>query len=328
MEPLADSTGRVHNYLRISVTERCNLQCAYCMPKGFAAKKHEEILTFPEIARAARIFAEFGVDKVRITGGEPTVREGVDKLIRMLRQVQGLKTLGLTTNGTRLRELAPLLKDAGLNSLNISLDTLRRDRFHRITHCDLFTDVMAGINAAVETGFDSLKLNTVVMAGVNDDELLDFIEFARSRKLSIRFIEFMPFGGILCGQAGFMPCWDMLRVIQSRYSLRPCEGSADPCSTAKEFETDGFAGTIGFITAMSRPFCTNCNRIRLMADGVVKPCLMYPAEVSIRDALRDNVDDETLMRIIRSVVMLKPQGHPPLRELAALHDRSMVEIGG
>ena len=325
--PLTDRFGRVHSYLRVSVTDRCNFRCVYCMPpQGIEWRPREEILTFEEIARVARVFVRLGVDKVRLTGGEPTVRHGIESLISALAGIPGLRTLAMTTNGFRLREHARTYREAGLKGLNISLDSLRRDRFRQITRRDVLDDVLAGLDAALAAGYQKVKLNTVVMAGVNEDELLDFVELARYRPLHVRFIEFMPFHNNGWSEGGVFPLARMREIIGTRYSLEPVP--ARPDAVAREWRIPGFEGTIGFIASMTESFCSGCNRIRLTADGQVKSCLFSPAESNLRNVLRAGASDEELEARIRKALWLKPKEHPPMEVLAAQENRSMVEIGG
>ena len=324
---LTDRFGRVHTYLRISVTDRCNFRCVYCMPpEGIAWRPREEILTFEEIVRVARVFVRLGVAKLRLTGGEPTVRHGIESLIAALAAIPGLRTLAMTTNGFRLRENARTYREAGLTGINVSLDSLQRDRFRQITRRDALSEVLAGLDAALAAGYEKVKLNTVVMAGVNDDELLDFVELARDRPLHVRFIEFMPFHDNGWSEGGVFPLARMREIIQKRHSLEPVPG--EPNAVAREWRVPGFEGTIGFIASMTESFCSGCNRIRLTADGQVKSCLFSPAESNLRDLLRAGASDSEIEAHIRAALWLKPREHPPMEVLAALENRSMIEIGG
>jgi cyclic pyranopterin phosphate synthase len=337
--PLADRFGRVHTALRISVTERCNLRCTYCMPpEGVALRPRAEILTFEEIERLARLFVRLGVDKIRLTGGEPTVRRGLPSLVARLAAIDGLRALAVTTNGLTLSEEAPgnadaaALRRAGLTHLNVSLDTLRPDRFERIALRPGLPAVLAGIDAALAAGFAPLKLNMVVMGGVNDDELGDFAELARDRPLHVRFIEYMPFDGNGWQRGELVPFHEMLARLGERFPLRPLSEidneRADPAATAREFTIDGFAGRVGFITSMTHDFCGGCNRLRLLADGSIKSCLFFPPEDNLRLAMRRGATDADLESIIRRVVTGKRAGHAALDELAALPNNSMIEVGG
>lgn len=325
--PLFDRFGRVHSYLRISVTDRCNFRCVYCMPaEGIEWRPREDILTFEEIVRVTRVFVRLGVDKVRLTGGEPTLRRGIEHLISALAALPGVRTLAMTTNGFRLREHAHTYREAGLTGINVSLDSLRRERFLQITRRDALDNVLAGLDAALAAGYEKVKLNTVVMAGVNEDELLDFVELARDRPLHVRFIEFMPFHNNGWSEGGVFPLARMREIIGSRYSPEPMH--VEPNAVAREWRIPGFQGTIGFIASMTESFCSGCNRIRLTADGQVKSCLFSPAESNLRDVLRSGASDDELEERIRTALWLKPKEHPPMEVLSALENRSMIEIGG
>lgn len=332
MTALTDSFGRVHTYLRISVTDKCNLRCAYCMPaEGIVWRQKEELLTFEEIERVASIMVKFGVNKIRLTGGEPMVRRNIENLAKNLSRLDGLKTLAMTTNATMLAETAQTLKESGINALNISLDTLKRERFLKITRRDQFDTVWSGLQAALTTGFDELKLNSVVIAGFNDDELLDFSDLAFNNKLNVRFIEFMPFKDNEWNVEKVVTYKDMIKEIEKRYTLTPI--TSDRSAVAKDFslhDRDGNLGkgSVAFITSMSDSFCATCNRLRLTADGQIKSCLFYPAEINLRDRMRDGATDEDIEAMIRHALQLKPEAHPPAEELAKSDNRTMIEIGG
>jgi|LakMenEpi03Aug12_release.lakeMendotaPanAssembly.Ray.scaffolds.fasta_scaffold165728_2 cyclic pyranopterin phosphate synthase len=327
MNQLVDSFGRRHNYLRISVTDRCNLRCVYCMPhEGITWKKRDQLLTFEEIIRISRVFARMGVDKIRLTGGEPLVRKNMEILIEQLALIEGIKSLAMTTNATLLKPVARQLQSLGLTALNISLDTLRPDRFTEITRREDFHNVMDGIHEALDAGFQSLKLNVVVMGGVNDDEVLDFVEFAKDKELNVRFIEYMPFKDNLWKSDKVVTFQQMRDQIQERYSLYPL--AAEPSAVAKDFGIESHSGTVSFISSMSDSFCGTCNRLRLTSDGSIKSCLFYPAETSLRDALRSGATDQALEEMILHTLALKPEAHPPAEEIAAAENRAMIEIGG
>lgn len=327
MNRLIDNFGRRHNYLRISVTDRCNLRCVYCMPhEGIAWKKKDLLLTFEEIIRITRVFARMGVDKIRLTGGEPLVRRNLEFLIEQLALIDGIKTLAMTTNATLLKPVAKQLKGLGLNALNISLDTLRKERFADITRRDDFDNVLNGIQASLDAGFPSLKLNVVVMYGVNDDEILDFVDFASDKKLNVRFIEYMPFKDNLWKTEKVVTFQQMQQQIEQKYKLYPLP--TEPSAVAKDFGIEGHTGTVSFISSMSDSFCGTCNRLRLTADGSIKSCLFYPAETSLRDQLRKGITDDELEQIILQTLALKPEAHPPAEEIAAAENRAMIEIGG
>lgn len=326
-DTLTDRFGRRHTYLRISITDRCNLRCSYCMPpEGIDWKSREELLTFSEIRRIAAVLVEMGIEKIRITGGEPTVRSGLEGLIADLAALDGVKTMALTTNGLRMPQQAAGLKRAGLQAVNISLDTLQRDRFLEITRRDALDGVLAGIDAALQTGFESLKLNVVVMAGVNDDEILDFVDWIRDKPMNVRFIEYMPFKDNAWREADVFPYLEMKRMIETRYVLEPL--AAEPGAVARDFSLAGHRGTVSFITSMTDSFCGTCNRLRLTADGQIKSCLFHPAEISLRKLLRGGGTDDELRPLIRSAVLQKQEAHPPMAALLNVENRAMIEIGG
>ncbi|QXD13820.1 GTP 3',8-cyclase MoaA [Rhodocaloribacter litoris] len=325
---LTDTFGRRHTYLRISLTERCNLRCRYCMPAGgVPLRPREEILTFEEIERLARLFVRAGVEKIRLTGGEPLVRTGMEALVEALGALPGLRTLALTTNGLLLPKKLPRLHAAGVNLLNISLDTLRPERFDHITRRQGLALVLHAIDLAIAYGYDPVKVNCVVMRGFNDDELADFVALTETKPIEVRFIEYMPFAGNGWQDARFMPYRDMLARLGERFPVleRLDDG---PNATAKTYRVPGFRGRIGFITSMSEHFCDGCNRLRLTADGNLKVCLFGRAEVSLRDALRAGATDDELGAIIRAAVRRKKAAHAGMHTLAKAENRPMILIGG
>jgi len=327
MNGLTDRFGRTHTYLRISVTDRCNLRCVYCLPAaGIVTKPKGEILTFDEIERVAQVFARLGVTKIRLTGGEPLVRKNLPELVGRLASIGGIRTVAMTTNGVLLKAHMKELKQAGLRSINVSLDTLRPERFEKIALRSHYDDVLAGIAAALDEGFTPIKLNIVVMGGVNDDEILDFVELTKERPINVRFIEFMPFRSNQWSAGTFVSYAAMKSSIERHYELMP-DGMRDG-AVARDFRIVGFAGSVSFITSMSDHFCDSCNRFRLTADGSIKSCLFHHAEVTLRAALRGGASKEVLEAMIRSAVILKPQRHPDMDALVELENRSMIEIGG
>lgn len=327
MNLLTDNYARAHTYLRISVTDRCNLRCVYCMPaEGVPLKKREEILSLEEIYRVAKVFVGMGIDKIRITGGEPLVRKDLDQLIKKLGLLPGLKTLAMTTNGVLLAGKVGNLHQSGLTALNISLDSLQPERFRAITLRDDHAAVMAGIDAALSAKVETVKLNCVVIAGVNDDEVLDFVHFVKDRSLNVRFIEYMPFKDNHWRAAGVVSYAQMREAIQRQFTLEPLHNQ--PGDVARDFRLVSHLGTVSFITSMTDSFCGTCNRLRLTSEGSIKSCLFYGAEVSLRDAMRAGGSDADLRDLIQTAVKGKPEAHPPMEELAAEDNRSMVEIGG
>lgn len=324
-DALTDRFGRRHTYLRVSVTDRCNLRCKYCMPaEGIAWIERKELLTFEEIERVVRVLAGAGVDKVRITGGEPTVRRGIEELIAAIARINGIRELAMTTNGTTLRARAQAYRDAGLTHLNVSIDSLRADRFQEITQTDKFDTVMEGIECAIAAGFQPLKINTVVMKSVNDDEIPDFVSFARTRPVNVRFIEFMPFDGNAWSEGKMFSYSEMLAAVGAE--IEPIERK--PCAVAKDFRIVDGIGTVSFVTSMTDDFCGDCNRIRLTATGEFKPCLFMLPNVSVRDRLRSGCSDEDVLGAVQESLGAKWKGHPGPKALLRLKNASMIQIGG
>lgn len=295
-------------------------------PDGLDWLDRKDILSFEEIERLARMFVGMGVDKIRLTGGEPTVRKGLPDLMARLSSLPGVRSLLMTTNGTTLASHAKKYAEAGLTGLNISLDSLNRAKFQKITLRDELPRVLNGIDAALSAGFQSVKINVVVMDGVNDDELLDFVEFARNRPITVRFIEFMPFEGNGWKPKSVVSYAQMLRIIESQHELIPVQVERN--AVGKDFSIPGYAGQLGFVTSMTESFCSTCNRVRLTAEGAFKPCLFSGSEVSLRDPMRAGADDEALAKIVRESLEKKWRGHPPMKLLSQVSNRSMVSIGG
>jgi len=323
-----DRYGREINYLRISVTDRCNLRCIYCMPpEGIPLMSHEDILSYEEITRLARLAYELGFNKFRITGGEPLVRKGLPHLINELARLGGNIDLALTTNGILLEKYAEDLRSAGLKRINISLDTLKKEKFQRITRFNLFDEAMKGIHRAIRVGFDPIKINVVVVRGVNDDEILDFVEMTREQPLWVRFIELMPFSRNNWSYADFVPADEIKGHIETRYQLREINR---PYSSAPavDYILEGHKGHVGFIAPLSRKFCDFCNRIRLTADGHLLPCLHSDIEIDIRNPMREGASDEELKSILRKAMMAKPKGHTLCMDNSEKTRRDMSKVGG
>ncbi len=327
MNQLIDSFGRIHTYLRISVTDRCNLRCTYCMPaEGIALKRKDEILTYEEIYRIAKAFVEMGINKIRLTGGEPLVRKDLEVLVEKLKSLPGLDVLAMTTNAVLLKDKVSILKKLGLNALNISIDSLQKERFKEITLRDDLDNVLEAIDMAVKANFDSLKLNVVIIAHKNDNEILDFIEFVKNKSINVRFIEYMPFKDNQWDASSVYSYAQMKKIIETGYQLAPLP--INKGDVAKDFQLVNYPATVSFITSMTDSFCSSCNRLRLMADGSIKSCLFYAPEMNLRDELRSGISDHELKQLFLSVVKQKPEAHPPMEELAKLDNRAMVEIGG
>ncbi|KAM5552569.1 GTP 3',8-cyclase, mitochondrial [Rosa sericea] len=325
---LIDSFGRQHTYLRISLTERCNLRCQYCMPaEGVSLTPGPKILSQNELVRLANLFVSSGVDKIRLTGGEPTVRKDIEDICLHLSNLKGLKTLAITTNGITLARKLPKLKECGLSAVNISLDTLVPAKFEFLTRRKGHERVMDSINAAIDLGYNPVKVNCVVMRGFNDDEICNFVELTREKPINIRFIEFMPFDGNVWNVKKLVPYAEMLdRVAKHFTGLKRLQDH--PTDTAKNFRIDDHLGTVSFITSMTEHFCAGCNRLRLLADGNFKVCLFGPSEVSLRDPLRQGADDHELREIIGSAVKRKKASHAGMFDIAKTANRPMIHIGG
>ncbi|XP_076642189.1 molybdenum cofactor synthesis 1 isoform X1 [Halictus rubicundus] len=307
---LTDSFGRHHTYLRISVTERCNLRCLYCMPaEGVTLTKNDGILRTEEIIKIASLFVEEGVRKIRLTGGEPTVRKDIVDIIAGLKELPGLKQVAITTNGLTLTRQLPSLQRAGLDAVNISLDTLREDRFEQFTRRKGWSRVVAAIDLAIQLGYNPVKVNCVVMNGFNDDELVNFVNLTKSRPIDVRFIEYMPFQGNKWNENKMVSFDSMKKMIRNVYpDLRRLPNEYN--DTSKAYHIPGFTGQVGFITSMSEHFCSSCNRLRITADGNLKVCLFEgKGEVSLRDALRNGTSDEDLKEMIGVAVRRKKKQH-------------------
>ena len=313
---MRDQFGRSITYLRLSITDRCNYRCRYCMPpEGVAHKSHGDICSLEELRDMAAAAVSCGVRKIRVTGGEPLVRRGVVDLCRMLRALPGVEELCITTNGALLETLAQPLRQAGVDRLNISLDTLRPDRFRAITRLGELAEVQRGIRAAEAAGFSRLKLNCVLMGGVNDDEVADFAALTRDRPWQVRFIELMPMGPCAGWERDcFVP---VTRVLERCPELRPERSEG----VASCWRLPGAAGTVGLITPMSHAFCGGCDRIRITADGRLKPCLHSDEEISLR-----GLKGKDLTEAVQQGISRKPMGHH--LQTGSDTGRDMNEIGG
>lgn len=323
---LVDGYGRRHRDLRISVTDRCNFRCTYCMPaEGMDWHPREHLLTFEELERVARTCVErFGFDSIRLTGGEPTVRAELPVLVRKLAAL-GVD-LALTTNGSRLRSLARPLREAGLRRINVSLDSLQADRFAELTRRDELPVVIDGIRAAVEAGLDPVKVNVVVVRGVNDDEVVDFARFGRDEGVVVRFIEFMPLDAEERWDRGaVMPSAEIVAAIGEVFPVEALVRGSEPAERYRYL--DG-AGEIGVIGTVTEPFCSSCDRVRLTADGQLRACLFATDETDLRALLRGGADDDALAEAIARTVAGKWAGHGISSVSFIRPARSMSEIGG
>jgi GTP 3',8-cyclase len=335
-EALVDTFGRTVRDLRISVTDRCNFRCTYCMPEeGMVWLPRDEILTFEEIARVARICVErFGVDSIRLTGGEPTVRARLHDLVALLAPLRvgghpggALVDLAMTTNAASLRQMAADLYGAGLRRINISCDSLKRERFLAISKRDALSAVLDGIDAALEVGFHPVKLNCVLMRGINDDEVVDFATFGRQRGVTVRFIEFMPLDAQgAWDKSQLVPGHEIYERIHAVWPLVAVDvGGSAP---AERFTFEDGHGEIGLISSVTQPFCGTCNRLRLTADGAIRNCLFSDNEFSLRDLMRNGGDDDEVALLLRKAVWEKYPGHAINEPDFLRPSRSMSMIGG
>ena len=328
---LTDTFGRHHDYLRVSLTERCNLRCLYCMPEdGIDLAPKDDLLTTEEIERLVKLFArEGGVRKVRLTGGEPTVRKDLVDIVERITKIDGIEHVAMTTNGIALKSKLDALKRSGLKSINVSLDSLVKAKFEFMTRRDGLEKVLNSIDEAVRIGIETVKVNVVVVRGQNDDELLDFVKFAKDKPVNVRFIEYMPFNGNKWETRKMVSYAEMFDTIQNRYPSIARIPDETKSEVGKNFQIDGFKGTVSFVTSMTNHFCGGCNRLRILADGNLKVCLFGNAEVSLRDAMRvDNATDDELKTIVEGAVKRKKAKHAGMENLAGMENRSMIRIGG
>ncbi len=328
--PLVDSYGRVAKKLRIHVTDRCNYACDFCMPPHPVWLDKSEILTWEEVARTARLLAEMGVEEIRLSGGEPLIRQDVDKLVRMLAGIPGIRRVSVTTNGSVLSGVAHRLKESGLTGVTVSLHSLRQDRYASITGSrEMLPRVLEGIKEARREGL-RLKINCVVRRGDNDDEILDFAKLARDEKVTVRFIEYMPFDGRRLWDAGRVVSGDeIISAIRAVYGLIPLPREAGETATTYRF-SDGSPGEVGTITSITRPFCEGCDRIRLTADGKIVPCLFSKDEYDLKPLLRGGLPDEDIATFIRRCFWLKFEGVKSIatKDASFGRVRPMNTIGG
>ncbi len=317
---MRDNYNREITYMRVSVTELCNLRCRYCMPEeGIAKRAHEEMMTAEETIMAVSAAARLGIRKIRVTGGEPLVKRGIVKLCGAISAIPGIEEVCMTTNGTLLPQFARELKEAGVSRLNISLDTLNPEKYRYITRRGELEEALAGIRAAEEAGFSKIKINNVLMGGFNDDEITDFVNLTREKPIEVRFIELMPIGGgIGFDRAGFVSCETVLEKVPELVSLEREEG------VASLYRLPGAAGRVGLIRPISCEFCEGCNKIRLTADGKLKPCLHSSEEISLK-----GMDEEQMERTLRAAILDKPQKRETLNaDSPSRAGRDMNQIGG
>ena len=329
MIQLIDSYNRHINYLRISITDRCNLRCIYCMPKeGISLIGHDDILSYEELLRIACIAVKKGITKIRITGGEPLARKGVVQFVSALSGIQGIQDLSMTTNGILLSPAAQPLRSAGLKRLNISLDSLNPDKYTMITRGGDINQIIAGIKSAQEAGFSPIKINVVVIRGINDDEITSFAKLSMEKNLQVRFIEYMP--------VGMENGWEKERFVSSdeiRQRIKtigpllelPSDNSSGP---AQMYTIEGAQGRLGFISALSDHFCATCNRLRLTPDGKLRTCLFSDAEVDLKTKLRQGCSDDALADFINEAILSKPRKHHATEQVFKKCIRGMSAIGG
>lgn len=332
MAPLIDLHGRHIRYVRISITDRCNLRCRYCMPLGGVQwVPHDEVLTYEEMLRILRICIRRGVEKVRITGGEPLLRKGIVDFVAQVKAIDGLKDLTLTTNGILLESMARPLKEAGLRRVNVSLDTLDKEKFAHITRVDAFDEVIRGICAAQEHGLSPVKINVVAIRGFNDKEIVDFAKLTRTLPVEVRFIELMPVGCITkYPEHENISAEEIKETIEQRFG--PLDQMKRGLGPAWMYRIPGAQGSIGLIGALSeRDFCGSCNRIRITATGQLRPCLFSEDQVDLLGSMRSGISDEGLERLIEEGVRRKPRGHGVCKGMDMAHDvkrSNMSDIGG
>jgi len=326
-----DRFNRIHDDLRVSVTDRCNLRCSYCMPEEPVWFPRNQILDYEEMHRLIRVFVHHGVRKVRVTGGEPLVRKDLTRFVQLLADTDGIDDISLTTNGVLLESMAQPLADAGLNRVNVSLDTLDPARFRQLTRRDDLGRVLAGLDAAARAGLTPVKINTVLLKGINEDEAESFVETARDKGWEVRFIEFMPLEN--------SGTWDLSQVvtgkevrerIHARWPIEPDPGN-DPSAPASRFLFRDGRGRVGFINSISQPFCGDCSRLRLTADGKFRVCLYDQAEIDLKVPLRQGASDENLAGLIQEAVLEKGRGGALEildRQEPLPANRTMHQIGG
>lgn len=326
-DPAMDSFGRRINYLRLSITDNCNLHCGYCMPRD--ARKSScggAPLDFEDLLRIARCATEIGIRKIRVTGGEPLVRQGVIGFLRHLSALPLLAELVLTTNGILLERMAPALRAAGVDRLNVSLDSLNAERFHKITRGGDLSKVLAGLQAAGEAGFPAPKINVVVMRGVNDREVLDFARLTIDQPYTVRFIEYMPTVGEQDWRQSFIPGDEILERVGAHYRLVEI-GDDDRAGPARNFRIVGAQGGLGVVTAVSNHFCHSCNRIRVTSTGLAKGCLFGREASDLKPYLAAG-GEENLRRVLLRIVGTKPQEHGPLSQSSDTKKVAMFQLGG
>ncbi len=325
---LVDGFGRIHNNLRISVTDRCNLRCTYCMPEEVVFLDRSELLSFEEIVHFVKVAVPLGIDKIRLTGGEPLMRRDLHKLVAMLARIPGIRDIGLTTNGILLADHAQELFDAGLRRLNVSLDTLDSGRFRAITRRDGLEKVLAGLQAAKKAGYHPIKVNAVSIRGYTELDAVPLARFSRENGYEMRFIEYMPIGADHWERDKVYFAHEILEQLEQEFGAIIPAPDYDPRAPAMDFIYSDGGGRFGIIASISRPFCHSCNRIRLTAEGALRNCLFALDEVDVKPLLRDRTDDGKLAELIRGNVAAKWEGHEINTARFVKPGRTMHAIGG
>jgi len=325
---MLDEFGRTIDYLRISVTDRCNLRCVYCMPEeGVEALSHTDILSYEETLRLAKLFSELGITSIRLTGGEPLVRRGIESLAKEMHDLPGITEIGITTNAIALPEKFEGIKAAGIKNINISLDTLNPEKFEKITRRPGLEKVLEAIDLCVENGINT-KINCVAMKGVNDEDFLDLVSLAKEKPISVRFIEYMP-----VGKNDFekmVPSDEIIEMIEAKYGKMVPDYETHGRGPATYYKIEDFSGTVGFISAMSHCFCDSCNRLRLTAEGYLKLCLQYDTGIDLRKLMREGKSDKEIKSAIVEAVQHKPRQHTfnDYKEADNIEEKGMSKIGG
>ncbi len=318
---LKDNYNRTIDYMRISVTDRCNLHCIYCMPHDIKPVEFKNILTYEEIIRIVRISVRLGVKKIRLTGGEPLARKNIKYLVRRLKEIEGIEELSMTTNGQLLKKYAMQLKEAGLDRLNISIDSLDPAKYREITRGGSLERVLEGIELAYSLGISPIKINSVIIRGINDSEIEGFAEFTLKNQYQVRFIEFMP------GKGNHWSKQDVVGIKEIKERIEKSFGKLQPVERkrsgpSEDFRIKGAKGLLGFIGAVTHGFCQSCNRLRLTADGMLRPCLFSKTMIDLKSPLRDGAPDEEIERLLLCAVNIKPQGHT----IGRSPDRDSIEL--
>ncbi len=328
--PLVDQFGRIHNNLRISVTDRCNIRCTYCMPAGNVQfLPRSEVLSFEEIERFVKAVVPLGINKIRLTGGEPLVRQQLHQLVERIVSIEGIEDVGITTNGILLADQAQQLYNAGLRRLNVSLDALSAEKFRQITRREGYEQVVAGIQKAREVGFDPIKVNAVSIRGFSESEIVPFGHFARETGVELRFIEYMPLDADAAWERDkVLFAHEIIDTLSKEIMpLLPC-GEFDEHAPATDYMFEDGVGKVGFIASVSQPFCESCNRFRLTADGKLRACLFSLEEADVRSLLRGGASDEELQQTVRDCIWQKWEGHEINTARFIQPTRAMHSIGG